>query len=164
MHIHYFDEFLLNQKYGFALQTAIIGNQLAAFVRWNTASAPTTYAAPQLPHGLHKIKWFISDGCGNETVCEYTFLVKDCKAPTVVCKNGLIGMEHLPDHLKEEDERRVQKPSHENASSFKDVERSYIYETLNRNEWNRSATAAEMGIHPTTLWRKMRRLNIEFPK
>lgn len=78
-----------NQKFGFALQTTLIGNQLAAFVRWNTASAPNNFASPQLPHGRHKIKWFISDGCGNETVCEYNFVVEDCEAPTVVCKNGL---------------------------------------------------------------------------
>jgi hypothetical protein len=44
---------------------------------------------PELPYGTHKIKWFIEDGCGNETVCEYTFVVKDCKKPTVVCINGL---------------------------------------------------------------------------
>ncbi|MBP6827728.1 MAG: T9SS type A sorting domain-containing protein, partial [Saprospiraceae bacterium] len=44
---------------------------------------------PQLPYGTHKIKWTVTDGCGNETFCEYTFVVKDCKAPTVVCHNGL---------------------------------------------------------------------------
>jgi hypothetical protein len=44
---------------------------------------------PELPYGTHKIKWIVEDGCGNETVCEYTFVVKDCKAPTVVCINGL---------------------------------------------------------------------------
>jgi len=44
---------------------------------------------PQLPYGTHKIKWFVEDGCGNETICEYTFVVKDCKKPTVVCLNGL---------------------------------------------------------------------------
>jgi hypothetical protein len=42
-----------------------------------------------LPYGTHKIKWFVEDGCGNETICEYTFVVKDCKKPTVVCLNGL---------------------------------------------------------------------------
>ncbi|MBL7827176.1 MAG: T9SS type A sorting domain-containing protein, partial [Saprospiraceae bacterium] len=36
-----------------------------------------------------KIKWFVTDGCGNETICEYTIIVRDCKAPTVVCLNGL---------------------------------------------------------------------------
>jgi hypothetical protein len=44
---------------------------------------------PELPHGTHKIKWFITDGCGNNREYEYTFTVKDCKAPTVVCFNGL---------------------------------------------------------------------------
>jgi hypothetical protein len=44
---------------------------------------------PQLPYGTHKIKWFVEDGCGNETISEYTFVVKDCKKPTVVCLNGL---------------------------------------------------------------------------
>jgi len=80
---------------------------------------------------------------------------------TVVCKNGLIAIEHLPDYLKVQNQARSQKLPHEKANSLKDVERSYICEALNRNQWNRSATAAEMGIHPTTLWRKMSRLNIE---
>jgi transcriptional regulator with PAS, ATPase and Fis domain len=44
------------------------------------------------------------------------------------------------------------------------VERSYIFDTLNRNQRNRTATAAEMGIHPTTLWRKMKRFKIEPPE
>jgi PAS domain S-box-containing protein len=82
---------------------------------------------------------------------------------TVVCKNGLIGIEHLPDYLKKQSEGRSQKASYDKAESLKDVERNYIYEALSRNDWNRSATAAEMGIHPTTLWRKMRRLNIGLP-
>jgi hypothetical protein len=44
---------------------------------------------PELPHGTHKIKWFVTDGCGNNSEYEYNFTVKDCKAPTVVCINGL---------------------------------------------------------------------------
>jgi hypothetical protein len=39
---------------------------------------------PELPYGTHKIKWLVEDGCGNEQFCEYTFVVKDCKKPTVV--------------------------------------------------------------------------------
>jgi len=78
-----------NQKYGFALQTTVSGNKKTAAVRWNTFQSQTTYVVPELPYGTHKIKWIVEDGCGNESVCEYTFIVKDCKAPTVVCKNGL---------------------------------------------------------------------------
>jgi transcriptional regulator of acetoin/glycerol metabolism len=47
--------------------------------------------------------------------------------------------------------------------SWSDTERNFVYEALQRNNWNRSATADEMGIHTTTLWRKMKRLNIELP-
>jgi len=78
-----------NQKYGFALQTVVSGTKKVASVRWNTAQAPGTYTVPELPYGTHKIKWIVDDGCGNEKVCEYTFVVKDCKKPTVLCISGL---------------------------------------------------------------------------
>lgn len=77
------------QKFKFALQTTVNGTSLNAAVRWNTQSAPNTYALPELPYGTHKIKWIVGDGCGNEAVCEYTFVVHDCKPPTVTCTNGL---------------------------------------------------------------------------
>jgi PAS domain S-box-containing protein len=82
----------------------------------------------------------------------------------VVCKNGMIGVEHLPDFFKNQEESKAKNLSERKPSSLGEVERSYIRETLKRNQWNRTATAAEMGIHPTTLWRKMKRLNIEPPE
>lgn len=42
-----------------------------------------------LPYGKHKIEWITSDRCGNDALCKYEFEVRDCKAPTVVCMNGL---------------------------------------------------------------------------
>jgi hypothetical protein len=86
-----FDERLVpaNQKYGFAIQETVVGNNKTACVRWNTQQAQNTFVSPELPHGTHKIKWLISDGCGNNKEYEYSFTVKDCKAPTVVCINGL---------------------------------------------------------------------------
>lgn len=42
-----------------------------------------------LPYGTHKIEWIASDNCAADAICKYEFIVKDCKAPTVVCKNGL---------------------------------------------------------------------------
>ena len=83
---------------------------------------------------------------------------------TVVCKNGMIGVEHLPDFFNHSDKTKAKSPSEGKPSSLGEMERSYIRETLKRNQWNRTATAAEMGIHPTTLWRKMKRLNIEPPE
>ncbi|MEI6410867.1 MAG: HYR domain-containing protein [Bacteroidota bacterium] len=78
-----------NQKYGFAIQTTTSGTKKTASVRWNTQQSQNNFVVPELPYGTHKIKWFVEDGCGNESICEYTFIVKDCKKPTVVCLNGL---------------------------------------------------------------------------
>jgi len=44
------------------------------------------------------------------------------------------------------------------------MEKDIILETLRKNDWNRKATAAQMGIHPSTLWRKIKRLNLKIPK
>jgi hypothetical protein len=89
--IHGFDSrpVLFNQKYGFAIQTTAAGMKKTASVRWNTQQNQNNFVVPELPYGKHKIKWIIEDGCGNESVCEYTFEVKDCKKPSVVCLNGL---------------------------------------------------------------------------
>lgn len=88
-----------NQKYGWALQTSNTGNNVTACIKWNTIGAPGTFTAPQLPVGRHKVKWFISDGCGNESTCEYKFEVKDCKKPTVVCQNGFSANNILIDGI-----------------------------------------------------------------
>lgn len=33
--------------------------------------------------GTHLIKWKVEDGCGNFSVCEYPFVIKDCKTPNM---------------------------------------------------------------------------------
>lgn len=83
---------------------------------------------------------------------------------TVVCKNGTIGIEHLPDFFRNSEGRGLGRPLESKPSSLGEMERTYIREALKRNQWNRTVTAAEMGIHPTTLWRKMKRLHIEAPE
>lgn len=80
-----------NQKMGFALEQTVSGNQLTARVRWNTEEDPDTYFPPELPHGTHRIKWIIVDNCGNEKDYEYSFTIKDCKTPTVVCQSGALS-------------------------------------------------------------------------
>ncbi|MCW5921832.1 MAG: HYR domain-containing protein [Saprospiraceae bacterium] len=85
------------QVYRWAVHYTTSGTSRTAAVQWKTqAQLPTpanpngtSGVVPQLPYGTHKIKWTISDGCGNEETCEYHFVVKDCKAPTVVCLHGL---------------------------------------------------------------------------
>ena len=86
---------------------------------------------------------------------------------TVVCRSHLIGIEHLPKNLRRESDSRIKKVSEasgEKAFSLVEMEKDFIYEALRKNNWNRKDTAAQMGIHPATLWRKIKRLNLEIPK
>jgi len=86
---------------------------------------------------------------------------------TVVCKNHLIREDHLPESLYQKLDRRIT-PAAEKITpgepSLNDVEKDFIHKALRKNNWSRKLTAAQMGIHPTTLWRKMKRLNLEIPK
>jgi hypothetical protein len=52
-------------------------------------SSPTVTSLAQLPYGTHKIKWVVKNGCGQQSTCEYTFIIRDDKPPTVVCVNNL---------------------------------------------------------------------------
>jgi hypothetical protein len=76
------------QRYSLGLQITDAAGKRTASLRFRTLN-PDAWTNPQLPYGNYKIKWIISDGCGNETVSEKLFTIKDCKKPTVVCRNGL---------------------------------------------------------------------------
>ena len=47
------------------------------------------------------------------------------------------------------------------GSSIRDMESALILDTLRKNDWNKARTARELGIHKTTLYRKIRQLGIE---
>jgi len=85
----------------------------------------------------------------------------------VVCKNSVIGLDNLPDYLSQ-DRRALKKvPIDEDQNKgekFKNIERDFLRDTLMENNWNRKATASQLGIHTTTLWRKIKHLNIDIPK
>ncbi|HUW83904.1 MAG TPA: sigma 54-interacting transcriptional regulator [Phycisphaerae bacterium] len=85
-----------------------------------------------------------------ENVIEHAF---------VLCRGGLIEPEHLPAHLRpKRGTRRFA------GRKLADVEARCIIDALQRNNWNRSAVARELGIHKTTLWRKIRSLGIALPQ
>ena len=83
---------------------------------------------------------------------------------TVVCKNDHIGVEHLPDYLVQDGKNdKAAAPDLKNNGEMKEIESSYIYRALEKNNWNRKATAKSLGIHPSTLWRKIKQLRITLP-
>ena len=74
-----FDERLVSaaQKYRFGLYSTTDSLfQRSFYVGWNTEQAPTEWIPAQLPPGNHRIKWVVSDNCGNEKVCDYNFTIR----------------------------------------------------------------------------------------
>jgi hypothetical protein len=76
-------------KYQFTVETKEVSGLLKASMRWNQPNALGNFTVPQLPEGVHRIRWVVNDGCGNENTCDYNFTVRDCKVPALVCINGL---------------------------------------------------------------------------
>jgi PAS domain S-box-containing protein len=79
----------------------------------------------------------------------------------VLCRGGMIQSRHLPPHLRK-------KPIGEHAigedgMDLKAVEKVLIFEALRKHDGNRTLAARELGIDPSTLYRKTKRLQIEVP-
>ncbi len=88
-----------NQKYGFAIQSAVVNNKKTAWVRWNTSVNTQVYVNPELPRGKHKIIWKAQDKCGNETTCQYYFTVYDSMPPTPACSGVSLSRNIAPNQM-----------------------------------------------------------------
>jgi hypothetical protein len=70
-------------KYRFGIQTDSSGFQVV----WTSANNPGL--APELPHGLHRIRWILTDTSGLEKTCSYWFRVRDTAPPVIQCNLSL---------------------------------------------------------------------------
>ena len=71
----------------------------------------------------------------------------------ILCKGRIILPEHLPHYL------HAKAPSLP-AASLREWEREMIKEALRRSGGNITSAARELGIHRTTLWRKMKKYHL----
>jgi DNA-binding NtrC family response regulator len=78
----------------------------------------------------------------------------------VLCSQGQILPEHLPDYFQPEN--CVGSPP-ECGLSLKEQEKRVLLEALERHHWRRLATARELGIDKNTLRRKIRRFGLQPP-
>jgi PAS domain S-box-containing protein len=78
----------------------------------------------------------------------------------VLCRGSLILPDHLPEYLG----RTGGPESPSRVRVLREMEAGLLYETLRRKGWNRRATAKELGIHKTTLWRKIKQFGLDVPK
>jgi transcriptional regulator with PAS, ATPase and Fis domain len=80
----------------------------------------------------------------------------------VLCRGNLIEIGHLPPSVR--GEQHVGESVPKRGWTLKEMERCLIQDALRRHQGHRAATARELGIHPSTLFRKMRSLGIRWPE
>ncbi len=78
----------------------------------------------------------------------------------VLCRGGLIELHHLPPELSPLGKKS---PAASHPMSLQAMEKYLITETLQRHHGNRKKTARDLNINPSTLYRKMKMLEIEIP-
>jgi len=79
----------------------------------------------------------------------------------ILCKSGLIEPHHLPEHLCMTSGMRS--TASNETMNMKDLEAVFITNMLRRQQWNRIKTAKALGIHKSTLFRKIKALRIQIP-
>ena len=80
----------------------------------------------------------------------------------VLCSEGRIEQRHLPEEFIAR--APAPTPSKDIAASVRVMEAQAIREALERNGYNRLAAARELGLHKSTLFRKIRALGIALPE
>jgi len=77
----------------------------------------------------------------------------------VMCRGNKIRRDHLPSYLLRSSNKK-ESPIKSIEHAFNQMEKEAIIKVLERHQGNRSAAADELGMHRTTLWRKLRRMGI----
>ncbi len=79
----------------------------------------------------------------------------------ILCKSGIIKRKDLPEFLRSGREDEVAPPDH---TTFQEMEAAFLINALKRNKGNRVQTARELGIHKSTLFRRIKALGIKEPR
>ncbi|ADW17286.1 PAS modulated sigma54 specific transcriptional regulator, Fis family [Desulfobulbus propionicus DSM 2032] len=88
----------------------------------------------------------------------------------ILCSQGPIGLHHLPAYLHATPLSTsapapvTAPPSASMSALHRATEREAILEALERNNYNRLAAARELGMHKSTLFRKVKKLQLDLPE
>ncbi len=83
----------------------------------------------------------------------------------ILCAEGDIQPEHLPSLMADADRCATAAAAPDSPQDpVQAAETRMIMEALERNQYNRTAAAADLGMHKSTLFRKIARLGISLPR
>ena len=80
----------------------------------------------------------------------------------MLCSSGLIETRHLPPQFRGKGDIDTLKVKR--GVTLKSLEAIHIADALHRYGGNRTSAARELGIDPSTLFRKIKSLGIELPE
>ncbi len=80
-----------------------------------------------------------------------------------VRREGYIDVEHLPENIRYVSAENTASQSTVSGMSYEEMEAAFLMNALRENGWKRIATARALGIHKTTLYRKIKQLGLELP-
>jgi len=80
----------------------------------------------------------------------------------IICNEDMIDISHLPPELRVG--VKGEAPAVEMKSAHRILDVQAIQSALEKNNYNRLAAARELGIHKTTLFRKIKKLGITLPE
>jgi transcriptional regulator with PAS, ATPase and Fis domain len=79
----------------------------------------------------------------------------------VLCRGDMIRTRHLSREILNDVNNRSDKDVKSASSHLDTAEKKVIIDALHRHNANRGKTAAFLSIDKSTLWRKMKKYNIE---
>lgn len=82
----------------------------------------------------------------------------------ILCSQGEVEREHLPAYLLQGSRVTPQPDASSMQSAVATTELELIQAALKRNNYNRTAAAKELGMHKSTLFRKVKKLGLELPQ
>jgi len=88
-----------------------------------------------------------------ENIVEYAF---------ALCPGGMAEVKHLPVYLAAA--ARPAPTAQGARETLKGIEASFLIDLIQRHAGNRTAAARELGVHPSTLFRKLKALGVELPE
>lgn len=79
----------------------------------------------------------------------------------VLCRGSVIETRHLPSELRIDE--APNRPGNDDPATLLEMERALIADALQRHVGNRKRAAEELGVNASTLYRKLKSLNIDKP-
>ena len=159
------------QKYGFAMQTAVVNNKKTAWVRWNTSQAPMQYSNPQLPRGQHKILWTATDSCGNTATCQYNFTIRDGLPPISACGGVALTRNIAPNQMLSLDVNEISQAATDNYTPSQQLQYAirrpgtgsgYPLDSLGNPNRMVKYYCADLGSNNLQLWVRDQDNNVSF--